>query len=274
MQYNAILTIINRSMFVFLSIAFLYMGFGILALFIVALFSEFFNLTINYKLTKKFLIFKFWNRITWDKYILKSALIFSILSFSFMLAGKIDLVMISILGSSKDVGIYGVAFRITAFGLVTRELISTAFFPIFVKFYHKKSVTVRWKSLLKYSIMMGLGLLVIATIISFYSEQIISLLLGEEYFESGTILSVLIFVVAIAYFTIPFTNTLQATHNEIQLLKICWIAPSINIGLNYLFFKVFGLIGIAYSTLIVGCVALILYILMTWRTLKKQNKLK
>jgi len=274
MQYNAILTIINRSMFVFISIAFLYMGFGVLALFIVALFSEFFNLTINYKLTKKFLIFKFWNRITWDKYILKSALIFSILSFSFMLAGKIDLVMISILGSSKDVGIYGVAFQITAVGLVTRELISTAFFPIFVKFYHKKSVTVRWKSLLKYSIMMGLGLLVIATIISFYSEQIISLLLGEEYFESGTILSVLIFVVAIAYFTIPFTNTLQATHNEIQLLKICWIAPSINIGLNYLFFKVFGLIGIAYSTLIVGCVALILYILMTWRTLKKQNKLK
>lgn len=271
MQYNAILTIINRSMFVFLSIAFLYIGYGVLALFIVALFSEFFNLAINYKLTKKFLIFKFWNKINWDKYLLKSALIFSILSFSFMLAGKIDLVMISFLGSSKDVGIYGVAFRITTLGLATRELISTAFFPIFVKFYHKKSV--RWKSLLKYSIMMGLGLLVIATIISFYSEQIISLLLGGKYSESGTILSVLIFVVAIAYFSIPFTNTLQATHNEIQLLKICWIGPSINIGLNYLFFKVFGLIGIAYSTLIVGSVSLILYILMTWRSLKKQNKL-
>jgi len=271
MQYNAILTILNSIMYVSLSIAFLYMGFGLLALFIIALFSHFFNLIINYKLTKRFLIFKFWNRIKWDKYILKSALIFSILSFSFFLSDRIDLVMISILGSSKDVGIYGVAYQITMVGAAMRGLIATAFFPIFVKAYNKNAV--RWNSLIKYSIMMGLGLLAIATIISFYSKQIIPLLFGGEYFESGVILSVLVFVVALGFISIPFLNTLQATHNEIQLLKVCWIAPSLNIGLNYLFFKVFGLIGIAYSTLVVGCVSATLFILVTRRTLKIQNRL-
>ena len=271
MQYNAILSILNTILFVSLSIAFLYMGFGLLALFIIAIFSHFSSLVINYKLTKRFLIFKFWNKIKWDKYLLKSALIFSILSFSFFLTSRIDLVMISILGSSKDVGIYGVAFQITTVGVTMRTLMATAFFPIFVKAYSKN--TVRWNNLLKYSIMMGMGILAITTIISFYSEQIIPLLLGGKYFESGTILSVLVFAVAFSFMNIPFLNTLQATHNEIELLKICWISPSINIGLNYLFFKAFGLIGIAYSTLIVGCVNLTLYILTTRRTLKIQNKL-
>jgi len=271
MQYNAILTILNNVMFVSLSIAFLYMGFGLLALFIIALLSHFFNLIINYQLTKRILVFKFWNKIKWDKYILKSAIIFSILSFTYMLAGRIDLIMISIMGSSKDVGIYGVAFQIISVGLVTRTLLATAFFPIFVKAYNKNPV--KWIKLLKYSSIMGIGLLSIASIISLYSEQIIPLIFGGIYFESGTVLSVLVFVVAISYFNIPFLNTLQATHNEIELLKISWIAPSLNIVLNIIFFKWFGLVGIAYATLVVGCVYLSLYILTTWRTLKKQNLL-
>jgi len=272
MQYNATLEILNRILFVSLSIAFLYMGFGLLALFIISLFSQFFTLIINFKLTKRFLIFKFWNRIKLDKYILKSAIIFSILSFSYFLAGRIDLVMISILGSSKDVGIYGIAFQITMVGVTMRTLIATAFFPIFVKAYSKNAVV--WSKLLKYAIVLGLGLFAIAAIMSLYSEQIIPLVFGEEYFKSGIILSVLIFYLAFLFFDIPFINTLQATYNESKLLKICWIAPSLNIGLNYLFFKEFGLIGIAYSTLIVACVNLILYISMTWKTLKIQNKLK
>jgi len=272
MQYGAILTILNSIMFVSLSITFLYMGFGLLTLFIIALLSHFFNLIINYQLTKRILIFKFWNKIKWDKHILKPALIFSILSFTYLLAGRIDLIMISIMGSSKDVGIYGVAYLITNVGIVTRTLIATAFFPIFVKAFSKN--VIRWKRLLRYSIIMGIGLLVIASIISLYSEQIILSFFGEKYFESGTILSVLIFYVAFYFFDIPFSNALQATYNEMKILKISWIAPILNICLNYLFFKEFGLIGIAYSTLRVTCVNLILYMLMTWSALKfKENEI-
>jgi len=180
--------------------------------------------------------------------------------------------MISLLGSSKDVGLYGVAFQMMAVGLTMRGLLSTAFFPIFVKTYSKNAV--KWNNLLKYAITMGLCLLAIVAIFSLFSEQLISLILGEKYLESGTLLSILAFYVAIAFFSFPFANTLQATHNEIHILKICWIAPFLNIGLNYLFFKTFGLIGIAYSTLVVGCVSLTIYIIITWKALKVQNKLK
>lgn len=271
MQYNAVLSILNRITFVSLSITFLYLGFGLLTLFMIALFSNFFTLLINFKLTKKFVNFKFWNRIEWDKYLLKPALIFSIFAFTGFLATRIDLVMISLLRPLEDVGIYGVAYRITESGLMIRGVTATAFFPIFVKTFHKRIVS--WKRLLKYAFAMGLGILAIAAVVSFYSEQIITLLFGEEYFESGRILAVLVFYLAITFFSIPFTNALQATHNEGLLLKICWIAPSLNIGLNYLFLMRFGLIGIAYSTLVVRFASTALVFTITYKVLKTQKKI-
>jgi O-antigen/teichoic acid export membrane protein/glycosyltransferase involved in cell wall biosynthesis len=270
MQYNAVLKIINSVTFVTLSITFLYFGFGLLALFIINLSTHFLTIIINYKLTKRFLIFKFWSKIKWDKYILKPAIIFSILSFTYLLAGKIDLLMISLLGSSKDVGIYGIAYQITAVGVTLRTLMANAFFPIFVKSFSK--YVIKWRTLLKYSLLFGGGLLAIAVILSYFSGQIIPLLFGEKYFESAIIFSVLIFYMAFLFFDIPFTNTLQATYNELAILKISWIAPSVNIGLNYLFFNTFGLIGIAYSTLIVSSLSLIIYILLTWKILKNKER--
>ncbi len=271
MQYNAILEILNRILFVPFAIALLYMGFGLPGLFGISIFSQLFTIVINFKLTKRFISYRFFNKINWDISILKPALIFSILSFTVILTTRIDIVMVSLLASSKDVGIYGVAYQITYTGVTVRTLLATAFFPIFVKTFYKKIV--RWKKLLKYALLLGLSLLLLATVVSLLSTQIIPLLFGDEYFESGLILSVLIFYLAIVFFNIPFSNTIQATHNESKMLKVCWIGPSLNIGLNYLFYKQFGLIGIAYSTLVVGIVTLTIQIFITWRILKKQSKL-
>ena len=271
MQYNAVLTVINRILFVSLAIAFLYMGFGLISLFIISIFSQFFTLLVNIRLTKRFVSFKIFNKIKWDKSILIPGLIFTILSFSVFLSSRIDLVMISLLGSTKDVGIYGAAHHILEMGFIARNILATAFFPIFIKSFYKKSV--RWNKLLKYAIMLGLSMLLLAVIGSYFSEQVITLLFGVKYSQSGVLLSVLIFSLAIAFFTIPFTTTLQATHNEIINLKICWIAPSVNIVLNYLFFNIFGLMGIAYSTLVVGVVTMPIWVFVTWRVLKIQNRL-
>ena len=271
MQYNSALTVLNRLLFVPMSIIVLYLGFGVTGLFGIAIFSQFSTLIVNYRLTKRFLRFKFFSKIKWDLSLIKPALVFSILSFTVILTTQIDIIMISWLGTSKDVGIYGVAYQITRSGVAVRNLLAVAFFPFFVKIFYKK--VIRWKKILKYSFLLGFILLIFASIVSFISPRLIPLLFGEEYFDSGIILSVLIFHLVVVFFNIPFSNTLQATHNEISYLKICWIAPSLNIGLNYIFFKMFGLIGIAYSTLAVEIIAIPIIIIVTYRALKKQNKI-
>ena len=271
MQYNAFLNVLNRVLFVSLGIVFLYLGFGVFGLIIIALSSQFFTIIINYKLTKKFINYKFFNKIKWDVRLLKSALIFSILSFTVLLTSKIDLVMISWLGTSQDVGIYGVSYKIIHMGLELRNIFAVAYFPIFVKTFHKKSV--RWRNLLKYAFLLAFGIFILAIIGSFFSEPIVTFIFGSEFSESGVILSVLLFYISFSFFTIPFSNTLQATGNEMLNLKLCWIGPVINIVLNYYLFNIYGLIGIAYSTLFVGIIRIPIFVFFTWRVLKKQNKI-
>jgi len=59
-------------------------------------------------------------------------LVFSLLGFFGFLISRIDLLMISFLGTAKDVGIYGVANKIAHQGIMLRNFTATAFFPIFV----------------------------------------------------------------------------------------------------------------------------------------------
>jgi len=204
MHYNALLKVLNRILFASLAIFVLYLGYGLPELFGVLLFSHFSILIIEYILTKRFVKFKLFNKIKWNKNLLKTALIFSVLGFTTLLTTKIDLVMISWLGSARDVGIYAVAFQITQVAVGFRGILSTAFFPIFVKSFHNKLVNL--KLLLKYSFLLSIIILLPAAVVSLFSEQFFTLVFGLEYVESGVILSVLIFYIAFAFFTLPFTK--------------------------------------------------------------------
>lgn len=254
MQYISILGIANRALFVCLSIAFLWHGFGLLALFLIALFSHFSTLAINYRLSQKFVNFNFFSKVQFDKDLLKPALIFSLMVFLGFLTTRVDLLMISFLGTAEDVGIYGIASKICREGMMLRNVTVTAFFPIFVKQFHNG--TMNGGRLLQYSLLFFSGILVLALVFSFFAEEATTFLFGSEYQNSGGILKVLMFYVAFAWATLPFTTAAQATHNEKYILIAMSVMAALNIPLNYMFFLRYGLVGIAYSTLVVfsiGC---------------------
>ena len=102
---------------------------------------------------------------------------------------------------------------------------------------------------------------------------IILTLFGEEYRHTIPIFSVLIFTVVVHLTSVIFNQSLSATNNEVILLKISWIPPIINIALNITFLYYFGLIGVAYATLIVHIIYLLLLMFFSYFTLKKQGKI-
>jgi len=76
-----------------------------------------------------------------------------------------------------------------------------------------------------------------------------------------------------AFFMLPFTTALQATHNEQFLLIVFAIAAALNVPLNILFFYEFGLIGIAYSTLVVFLAQAVALYVLSIRKMKHQGYL-
>ena len=271
MQYISVFGIANQIIFVSLSIIFLYLGSGLLALFLIALFSHFSTLLMNYTISQKIIRFDIFSKIQFDKNLLKPALIFSLLAFVGFLVSRIDLLMISLLGTTKEVGIYGVAYKIAQQGEMLRNVNAVAFFPIFVKRFHNN--TMKGGSLIKYSFFFLNGIFLLSLAASFFVEDIIAFLFGTEYKNSGAILKVLIFYLCFSWATLPFTIAAQATHNEKHLLIPLLIMAGLNIPLNYIFFLEYGLIGIAYSTLVVFLIGYFSISNISYRMMKKQGHL-
>jgi len=269
LKYSAFLTILNRLVFVSLSITVLYLGYGILYLFLSQIVSHLFTLSLNFYLSRKFVIFKFWSPIVWKESVYKPAIIFSSSSFLGFLSTKVDLIMLSILGTPIEVGIYGVAFSFSARLKQIRGALSTAFFPILVKSFDSGGM--KLKKLLKYSMLIFVSMLTLAFFISYFAEKIIVVLIGKEYAESGYILSILVFNYAVGFSILPFTNALYATHNEKLSLGIESIRAVSNVFLNLLLYSSYGMVGIAYSTLITSVIIGITIFGFTINRLNKQG---
>ena len=271
MQYIAILNIIHSILFVSLAIIVLYFGFGLLALFLISLFSQLLTHLIRYNFSKKFVKFNVFSEIHFNKVLLKPAFVFSLLLFVGYLTTKVDLVMISFLGAAQDVGLYGVAYQIVFQGVMLRNVTANAFFPIFVKQFYKGKI--KGRVLLKYSLIFFVGILALSIVASFYVEEIVLFLFGSEYKYSGVILRVLIFYLASVWATLPITTALQATYNEKTLLIGRSIMAGLNIPLNYIFFMMYGLIGIAYSTLVIYSIGGVIICVSSYYVMKKQGYL-
>jgi len=271
MQYLAILNIANRTVCVGLSLVYLYYGGGLLALFLILLASNLLTLAVNYRKSQDIVPFRFFSRIQFDKRLMKSALVFSLVGFIGLFTSRIDVLMISFLGVAKHVGVYGVAYKIAQQGEMLRNVCAVAFFPILVKRFH--GGTVRTATLFRYSLFFFGGIFTLSLVASFFAEGAITFLFGPEYRESGHILRVLIFYLAFSWATLPLTSTLQATHNERHLIIPTLTMGGLNIALNYVLFMRYGIIGIAYSTLTVESVGCLVYCLISFTVLRRQRYL-
>lgn len=272
MQYISIFNILNRILFISLSITFLSLGYGLLSLFLVFLFSNLFTILINFRFSRRLVKFNFFSKIQFEKRLLMPAFLFSLLFFVGFLAGRIDLLMISILGTAKDVGIYGVAYRIVGLGIMLRNVTSTAFFPVFVKQFQKRSL--KGSQLIKYSVLFFTGILILTFSASFFVEKITVILFGLDFEPSGKILRILIFYLAFSWASLPFTTAAQASHNEKHLILPMLFRAFLNIPLNYILFMKYGIIGIAYSTLIVEFVGCLILPAISYRVMKKTGYLE
>ncbi len=265
MKFIAIFPLIRDFIRVIVSITLLLLGFDLLAVFITIIFSQLISLVMEYYYSRKYMVFKIFSKVFFNRNYFRSAVTFSLMAFVFNLSTKIDILMIPMLGTISEVGIYSIPMLITDVGLGIRDIIATSFFPMMIRSSLKK---VDKKRILKLSIVLFMVITVFAVIISLASNLIVDTFFRDEYRYSGKILSVLIFYLAFSFFTIPFGNYLQAANKEYILLIGGVFTAISNIGLNILFYDLFGLIGIAYSTVLTFGLGTVLILLAFFKTIK------
>ena len=119
-----------------------------------------------------------------------------------ILITKVDILMISVISSSEDVAIFGVANRIIFFGLMGISIISKVLFPPLVKGLeagHLKIKKYYYKIVSTY-----VFIIISCTILGFFSQVIIKMIAGEKYIASAGIFNILMLYLIIQAFSTPY----------------------------------------------------------------------
>jgi O-antigen/teichoic acid export membrane protein len=266
MKLLAIIAVVRPLFRVPLAILFLINDYGILSLIILDLTIEAFVVLFLYIFSRKLVIFNVFSKINITKKYLVPGIRFSLLDFLNALSLRIDILMLSFLTTPQNVGVYALAYRIVEAGLVLRQPISQSVFPYYSRKFNSSKP--RFRDLAIHSAIISIPFLVIILPASFVIEPIIPIVFGNEFLQTAEIFSILVLYLIFHFSLIPWGLFLETTHNESYSIYLCTICAILNITLNIVFFNKYGIIGIAYSTLVVESTRLIMSIILVKKVIR------
>jgi O-antigen/teichoic acid export membrane protein len=202
------------------------------------------------------------------KKIIKNGIPFLLSSAFISIYWNIDIVMIDYFSNVKDVAYYNAAYRIIDAPLFLIGAVISALFPAFSRLFFEKSEELNVLISKTFNISFAVGLS-IAVVISYLSDDIISLLYGSEYFPSSMALQILIFSIA---FIMPASICNTAIHAVDKQYLCVFISGSgmfFNIIANLFLIPKYSFIGAAWATLITEISVGLVYMYITKKYITK-----
>lgn len=162
---------------------------------------------------------------------------------------KIDQVMIKNMLDAKAVGNYAVAVRISEVWYFIPAGITSSLFPAIInaKKLSEKLYYERLQKLYDLMIWLAIG---IALPIMFLSDNIINILFGIQYQEAAGVLRIYVWAGVIVFFGCAWSNWIITENQQKVIVYSHIISMPINIILNIILIKKYGIIGAAWATLI------------------------
>ncbi len=221
-------------------------------------FYAIFGSTLAYMLVSLFAVFYFFNykkiKINiidineFKKVSSFSSILFLVSLLNFSLA-YIDIIMISQLRSSYELGLYSCASPLSRMFLSFFIALQAVMLPRFSELHAYGDIKkIKIKLIYAYKISMyALPLLFLSII---FSEHIISLLFGDRYIKASTAFEILVVGSYIFGFFAVNSSLLQAVNMQKKLVHAMLISVLLDIVLNVLLIPVYGIEGAALATML------------------------
>ncbi len=267
MKFDAIAQIIEKIIWAGLLLLVIYMKLTLLNVALAILFSSALGMAISYIFVSRYITkIKFEIDTVFWKHILIQAWPFALMGLFSLINFKIDQIMISFMKGDLLLGIYSASYKIIDILGVLPSLLLTSLYPVFSRFDAEN------KPLLKKSFDLALRYVIILSIpvvigVFLLSNQIIMLLYGAEYFDSISVLKILIFISLISFINTPLYVLLNAIGKQkITLINTAFTA-AVNIIMNLILIPTYGINGAAFATI----VAEITFLGLSYYQLKKSG---
>lgn len=190
---------------------------------------------------------------------------------------RVDSVMLSIMKTPEDVGIYGAPYKILEILILVPGIFMGNVFPIITRYFHEKSDKI-YDAIQKSFDFLSILAIPIVVGVFMLATPIISLVAGEQFLTSSTIgdfmghfansaltLQVLIFATGIIFFSNIFSSTAVAIHKQKKLVWPNVIFALANVVLNLILIPKLSYIGASIATVITE----FLVLLIIWQVVYK-----
>jgi len=206
------------------------------------------------------------NPLKWDlliaKRILKGSIPFILANIMVVVYGQVDKIMIKhMLNSDSEVGLYSAAIAICGYvGFIPLAILDSAR-PLIVKAKNtsEEIYNIRFKQLVA-------GIVwtcaICSMIITFLSDNIIIILYGQEYLETGNCLKIAVWYTAFSYLGSARSFWLICEKKNKYVILFSAMGAIGNIGLNALMIPYWGKEGAALATLLTQMLANFLFPLL------------
>ena len=152
--------------------------------------------------------------------------------------------------SLADVGIYSLGYKIAGLVLIIAGAFGLAYSPVFYKLAGSHNQVAAKRTLYSYNNIYVMVILLLCFLVSFFSKEVIVILLDPKFAEAHKIVP----IIALAYFISISASLLNLSiYQEKKTVAIMFIqifGASLNIALNFLLVPNFGVYGAAYATVL------------------------
>jgi O-antigen/teichoic acid export membrane protein len=231
MEYVALADIASRIFNTVVTIAILFMGYGVLLAAAVFIGTSITSTVIQYVYLKRLQPV----RIIWDlraaKGLLKASFPYLLVFVFSVLYMNLDAVIISLIINETVVGWYGVADRLFGTLMFIPTVFITAVFPVLSRMYTDAPDTLprvmrrSYDLLLLVSVPIGLGIFVVA-------DQLVVLLFGADFTPSGPVLAVMGLVIILTYQNILIGRFLISVDRQNSWTIVMAVATLVTIPLD------------------------------------------
>lgn len=195
--------------------------------------------------SRKFLKFSLqWDTNYWKKFLLESYPlgISAVITFLYF---KLDTIMLSVMKSSAEVGIYNAAYKVMENITFFPSMIVGLIFPIMSE--HIFSSFSKFEDIANKTFKVFL-LMVVPLVIGtlFLADGVINLIGGAGFNESAGVLRILIFALAAIFFSNFFNAALISGRQQKKLMVILGLAAVVNVALNLTLIPRFSYLGAAW----------------------------
>lgn len=162
---------------------------------------------------------------------------------------KVDQVMLRWFEGAEAVGIYAVAAQFSEAWYFVPAAIVTSVFPKLIKLREssQEAFDKRFQQLL--DLLLGLAL-VVAILMTFAAEFLVTTFFGTHYIESASILVVHIWAALFIFMRAAFSKWILIENVLLFSLLTQGSGAVVNLALNYMLIPSYGPVGAAYATLI------------------------